>query len=206
MLATERRPEAILVDVGPPAPEGWELLRRLCQEGATRDLPIVAYAEAEDGLRVFSLGPGECVATSFDASAVAAWARRLLAGADGEPTVLVLDGEPETAARIRDTLKGARVVAARDRGQARESLRTTPPDLVIVHAGGTLAGLEFLAELGRGGTLRAPVLLLGDREDPPAGSGRAPRRTGPILDPRPLLAEVRRHVSREGAEVHRASL
>jgi len=208
MLAAERRPEAILVDVGPPAPEGWELLRRLCQEGATRDLPIVAYAEAEDGLRVFSLGPGECVASSFDATAIAAWARRLLAGTDGEPTVLVLDGEPETAAGIRDTLKGAgcRVVAARDRGQARESLRTTPPDLVIVQAGATLAGLEFLAELGRGGTLRAPVLLLGEREDPHVGPGRAPRRTGPILDPRPLLAEVRRHVSREGAEVHRASL
>ena len=208
MLAAERRPEAILVDVGPPAPEGWELLRRLCQEGATRDLPIVAYAEAEGGLRVFSLGPGECVASSFDATAIAAWARRLLAGTDGEPTVLVLDGEPETAAGIRDTLKGAgcRVMAARDRGQARESLRTTPPDLVIVQAGATLAGLEFLAELGRGGTLRAPVLLLGEREDLHVGPGRAPRRTGPILDPRPLLAEVRRHVSREGAEVHRASL
>jgi signal transduction histidine kinase/DNA-binding response OmpR family regulator len=207
-LAAERRPEAILVDVGPPAPQAWELLRRLCQEGATRDLPIVAYAEAEGGLRVFSLGPGECVAASLDASAIAASARRLLAGADGEPTVLLLDGEPETAARIRDTLKGAgyRVVAARDRGQVRESLRTTPPDLVIVHAGATLAGLEFLAELGRGGTLRAPVLLLGEREDPHVGSGRAPRRTGPILDPRPLLAEVRRHVSREGAETHRAIL
>ena len=207
-LAAERRPEAILVDVGPPAPEGWELLRRLCQQGATRDLPIVAYAEAEGGLRVFSLGPGECVAPSLDASAIASSARRLLAGADGEPTVLVLDGEPETAARIRDTLKGAgcRVVAARDRGQARESLRTTPPDLVILHAGATLAGLEVLAELGRGGTLRPPVLLLGEREDPRGGSGRAPRRTGPILDPRPLLAEVRRHVSREGAVTHRASL
>ena len=135
-------------------------------------------------------------------------ARRLLAGADGEPTVLVLDGEPETAARIRDTLKGAgcRVVAARDRGQAREALRATPPDLVILHAGATLAGLEVLAELGRGGALRAPVLLLGEREEPDVGAERAPRRTGPILDPRPLLAEVRRHVSREGAETHRAIL
>src|SRR3989442_11121873 len=140
--AAGRRPEAFLVDVGPPAPEGWELLRRLCREGATRDLPIVAYAEAEGGLRVFSLGPRECVAPSPDASAIAASVRRLLAGADGEPTVLVLDGEPETAARIRDTLKGAgcRVVAARDRGQARESLRTKPPDLGIVQAGGAPGG------------------------------------------------------------------
>jgi DNA-binding response OmpR family regulator len=122
--------------------------------------------------------------------------------------VLLLDGEPETAARIRDTLKGAgfRVVTARDRGQARASLLATPPDLVVVHAGATLAGLEVLAELGRDGISRAPVLLFGEREDARGGTGRAARRTGRILDPRPLLAEVRRHVTRDGAEVRRASL
>jgi signal transduction histidine kinase/DNA-binding response OmpR family regulator len=207
-LAAERRPEAVLVDVGPPAPEGWELLRRLCQQGATRELPVVAYAEAEEGLRVFSLGPGACVAPSLDASAVAVSARRLVAGSIGEPTVLLLDGEPETAARIRDTLMGAgcRVVAVRDRRQVRESLQAAPPDLVVVHAGATLAGLEVLAELGPGDPRRAPVLLLGGREEARAGKGPLARRTGRILDPRPLLAEVRRHVSRERAEPHRASL
>jgi len=206
-LAAERRPEAVLVDVGPPAPEGWELLRRLCQHGVTRDLPVVAYAEADEGLRVFSFGPGECVAPSVDAPAVAAWARRFVSGT-GEPTVLLLDGEPETAARIRDTLRsaGCRVVAARDRGQARASLQATPPDLVVVHAGGTLAGLEVLAELGRDNALRAPVLLLGGREESSGKMGRPARRTGRILDPRPLVAEVRRHVAREGAEAHRASV
>jgi signal transduction histidine kinase/CheY-like chemotaxis protein len=207
-LVAERRPEAVLVDVGPPAPEGWELLRRLCQQGATRELPVVAYAEAESGLRVFSLGPGECVAPSRDPAAVAVAARRLLAGSSGEPTVLLLDGEPETAARIRDTLVGAgcRVVAARDRAQARESLPAAPPDLVVIHAGATLGGLEALAEMGGGGGLRAPVLLLGGDEDARGTTGRAPRRMGRILDPRPLLAEVRRLVAREGDEAHRASL
>src|SRR5207249_4955234 len=123
-LVAERRPEAVLVDVGPPAPEGWELLRRLCQQGTTRDLPVVAYAEAEAGLRVFRLGPGECLAPSFDAPAVVASAR----------------------------------------------------------------------------------LLLGGREDARARGRTSRRRTGRILDPRPLLAEVRRHVSRESAEANRASL
>jgi signal transduction histidine kinase/DNA-binding response OmpR family regulator len=207
-LAAERRPEAVLVDVGPPAPEGWELLRRLCQQGVTRDLPVVAYAEADDGLRVFSLGPGECVAPSVDAGALAAAARRLAAGAAVPPTVLLLDGEPDTSARIRDTLKsaGCRVVATGDRGQARASLQAAPPDLVVVHAGGTLAGLEDLAELGRDGALRSPVLLLGGREEARGKAARRPRRKGRILDPRPLLAEVRRHVAREGAVAHRASV
>jgi signal transduction histidine kinase/DNA-binding response OmpR family regulator len=207
-LAAERRPEAVLVDVGPPAPEGWELLRRLCQQGAARDLAVVAYAEADEGLRVFSLGPGEYVAPSVEATAVAAWARRFVSSGAGEPTVLVLDGEPETAARIRDTLKsaGCRVVAVRDWRQAQASLRATPPDLVVVHAGGTLGGLEVLAELGRNNALRAPVLLLGGREESSGKTGRPARRAGRILDPRPLLAEVRRHVSREGAEAHRASV
>ncbi len=207
-LVAQRRPEAVLVDVGPPAPEGWELLRRLCLQGATRDLPVLAYAEAEEGLRVFSLGPGECLAPSFDAAAVVSSARRLLAGSIGQPTVLLLDGEPETAARIRDTLMGAgcRVVAVRDRAQARESLRAAPPDLVVVHAGATLAGLEALAELGPGETRRAPVLLLGGGEDARARGRASRRRTGRILDSRPLLAEVRRHVARESAEPHRATV
>jgi signal transduction histidine kinase/DNA-binding response OmpR family regulator len=205
-LAAERRPEAVLVDVGPPAPEGWELLRRLCPHGATRELPVVAYAEADEGLRVFSLGPGECVTPSLDPAAVAASARRLLPGAVGEPTVLLLDDEPETAARIRDTLMGAgcRVVVARDRAQARASLEAAPPDLVVVHTGATLAGLEVLAEMGGAGSLRAPVLLIGGHDDA-RGTGRTRRRAGRILDPRPLLAEVRRHVG-EGAAAHRASL
>jgi signal transduction histidine kinase/DNA-binding response OmpR family regulator len=207
-LAAERRPEAVLVDVGPPAPEGWELLRQLCQQGAARDLAVVAYAEADEGLRVFSLGPGEYVAPSVEATAVAAWARRFVSSGAGEPTVLLLDGEPETAARIRDTLKsaGCRVVAVRDWRQAQASLRATPPDLVVVQAGGTLGGLEVLAELGQNNALRAPVLLLGGREESSGKTGRPARRTGRILDPRPLLAEVRRHVSREGAEAHRASV
>jgi signal transduction histidine kinase/DNA-binding response OmpR family regulator len=207
-LAAERRPEAILVDVGPPAPEGWALIRRLCQQGATRDVPVVVYAEAEEGLRVFSLGPAECVAPPADASAVGASVRRLLRGIGGQPTVLLLDGEPETAGRIRDTLRGAgcHVVAARDGRPARESLRVRPPDLVIVHAGATLAGLEVLAELNRDNLSRAPVLLIGGREEARGPARRGGRRPGRILDPRPLLAEVRRHVSREGAEAHRASL
>jgi signal transduction histidine kinase/DNA-binding response OmpR family regulator len=207
-LAAERRPEAVLVDMGPPAPEGWELLRRLCQQGATRDLAVVAYAEADEGLRVFSLGPGEYVAPSVEATAVAAWARRFVSSGAGEPIVLLLDREPETAARIRDTLRsaGCRVVAVRDWGQAQASLQATPPDLVVVHAGGTLGGLEVLAELGRNNALRAPVLLLGGREELSGKMGRPARRARRILDPRPLLAEVRRHVSREGAAAHRASV
>ncbi|PYQ14584.1 MAG: hypothetical protein DMF80_11985 [Acidobacteria bacterium] len=232
-LAAERRPEAVLVDVNPPAPEGWELLRRLCRQGATRDLPVVAYVEAEDGLRVFSLGSGECLAPPVDATAVAAAARRLLSGAAGGPegtespppdederarihfarakipTVLLLDGNAETANQIRDTLKlaGCRVVAARDGRQARESLRASPPDLVVVHAGATLAGLELLSELGPNTVSRAPVLLLGGREEARGGPAQGPRRPGRILDPRPLVAEVRRHVSREGAPAaHRASV
>jgi signal transduction histidine kinase/DNA-binding response OmpR family regulator len=207
-LAAERRPEAVLVDVGPPAPEGWELLRRLCQQGVTRDLAVVAYAEADEGLRVFSLGPGEYVAPSVEATAVAAWARRFVSSGAGEPTVLLLDGEPGTAARIRDTLRsaGCRVVAVRDWRQAQASLQATPPDLVVVHAGGTLGGLEVLAAMGRDDALQAPVLLLGGREEVSGKMGRPARRAGRILDPRPLLAEVRRHVSREGAEAHRASV
>src|SRR5206468_3768357 len=88
----------------------------------------VVLVMAEDGLRVFSLGSGECLAPPVDATAVAAAARRLLSGAAGGPegtespppdederarihfarakipTVLLLDGNAETANQIRDTL------------------------------------------------------------------------------------------------------
>ena len=96
--------------------------------------------------------------------------------------------------------------AARDGRLARGSLPNRPPDLVVVHAGATLAGLEVLAELNRDDASRAPVLLLGGHEGAHGPTRRGGRRPGRILDPRPLLAEVRRHVSRESAEVHRASL
>lgn len=70
-LARERRPALVLLDLGLPGIDGWETLRRIRADEASRDLPVVAvtaHAMVGDRERAMAAGFDGYLSKPIDAS------------------------------------------------------------------------------------------------------------------------------------------
>ena len=68
-LASEQRPDAILLDVMMPGVDGPETIRRLHADGGTKDIPVVfltAKVRQSDRERLLALGAAGVLAKPFD--------------------------------------------------------------------------------------------------------------------------------------------
>lgn len=66
--ATTERPDLILMDLNLPVMDGWEVMRRLKDNDATRDIPVIALtAHAMTGAREKAMAAG---ADDFDTKPV----------------------------------------------------------------------------------------------------------------------------------------
>jgi DNA-binding response OmpR family regulator len=79
--ARDGQPDLILLDVMMPGLDGWEVCRRLKEDPATSQIPVVflsARAQEEDRLRGESLGVVEYVTKPFDPSDLVALIDKVL--------------------------------------------------------------------------------------------------------------------------------
>ena len=80
--AVELRPALILLDVMMPGVDGWEVARRLKEDEATQDIPVLflsARAQEEDRRRGMELGVREYVTKPFDPGELVELVQRCLA-------------------------------------------------------------------------------------------------------------------------------
>jgi DNA-binding response OmpR family regulator len=103
-LARTARPDVILLDVMMPAMDGWEVLQRLLEDDATREIPIVfltARAELRDRARGLDLGGVDYVTKPFNPLELAPLVRSVLERVSrGEREAL----RRERIAELRDLL------------------------------------------------------------------------------------------------------
>ena len=103
-LARTERPDVILLDVMMPGMDGWEVLQRLLDDEATREIPIVfltARAELRDRARGLDLGGGDYVTKPFNPLELAPLVRTVLERVSrGEREAL----RRERIAELRDLL------------------------------------------------------------------------------------------------------
>jgi DNA-binding response OmpR family regulator len=103
-LARSERPDVILLDVMMPAMDGWEVLQRLLDDEATREIPIVfltARAELRDRARGLDLGGVDYVTKPFNPLELAPLVRSVLERVSrGERDAL----RRERIAELRDLL------------------------------------------------------------------------------------------------------
>jgi DNA-binding response OmpR family regulator len=103
-LARTERPDVILLDVMMPAMDGWEVLQRLLEDEATREIPIVfltARAELRDRARGLDLGGVDYVTKPFNPLELAPLVRGVLERVSrGEREAL----RRERIAELRDLL------------------------------------------------------------------------------------------------------
>ena len=208
-LAAERHPDLILVDLMLPDRGGLE--RSLRTDPDTSRIPVLVLSTGSETLKGLTMGASENLTKPVDRQAVVSAVARLLDGvAQREPTVLVVDDEPDGAELIRDTLRaeGFRTIVAHHARQAIELIARKRPDLIVLDLMmPDLSGFEVLEALGRDpATATIPVLVLtarGDAGAAPRGLALGPRRSmNKPFDVGALIAEVRRHLGgreREGA-------
>ena len=80
--AAELDPTVVLLDLGLPGMDGFEVLRRLRADAATSDLPVIvvtAHADSETAAQVRALGADEFVAKPFRPSELRRFLDRYLA-------------------------------------------------------------------------------------------------------------------------------
>jgi DNA-binding response OmpR family regulator len=103
-LARSEQPDVILLDVMMPAMDGWEVLQRLLDDEATREIPIVfltARAELRDRARGLDLGGVDYVTKPFNPLELAPLVRGVLERVSrGEREAL----RRERIAELRDLL------------------------------------------------------------------------------------------------------
>ena len=84
-LAASQRPDVIFLDLMMPAMDGWEVLRRLKEDDATADIPVVlltARTGEEDQMRGWQEGILEYVAKPFNPLSLVEWAKRAMEARD----------------------------------------------------------------------------------------------------------------------------
>jgi DNA-binding response OmpR family regulator len=101
--AARERPDVIFLDLMMPGMDGWEVLRRLKEDDATADIPVVmltARTGEEDQMRGWQEGILEYVSKPFNPLSLVEWAKRAMQPRD----------PGEEAERRRRTLEQLRLI------------------------------------------------------------------------------------------------
>ena len=180
-LAQSERPDLVVCDIQLPKMDGFEVVRRLKLDEATRTIPTVAvtaFAMMGDRERVLAAGFDGYIGKPIVPETFVPQVEQFLrAKTDGQPVawqpsgeaaalpravhagarVLVVDNTEANRELVASTLRpaGYEVIALSNVKSALTSVRTLAPDLIIsdVHMPG-MDGMEFLAALKSDAALR----------------------------------------------------
>jgi len=131
-------PGAVVLDPALASEQGWEVLKVLKGNPATRDIPILFYSLTQEHDAGFVLEMDYLTKPVGAADLAQALARQgwSAGGQSATKTILVVDDDPgilETHARMVQLQSGAyRVLKARNGREALALLEHTPPDLVLL--------------------------------------------------------------------------
>jgi signal transduction histidine kinase/DNA-binding response OmpR family regulator len=164
----EAPPGAVVLDYQPAAERGWELMKNLRENPATRDVPVVFYALNAEDRTGSVLDVGYLTKPVGAAELAQALARLGLEPGTGQakPTILIADDDgcilDLHTRMIEDALPGCRVLQARDGRAALEMVELERPDLVLLDLMmPEVDGFEVLEAIQDRPMLREiPVLIL----------------------------------------------
>jgi signal transduction histidine kinase/DNA-binding LacI/PurR family transcriptional regulator/DNA-binding response OmpR family regulator len=159
-------PGALILERGTAAEQGWELLKVLRENPATRHIPVLFYALEEERDSGALLDLDYLTKPMSMAELARALERQGLKAAEGPKTILIVDDEPgilEMHARMVETWSPEyRVRKARNGREAVAMLGTERPDLILLDLMmPELDGFGVLEVMQRGEMSRdIPVIVL----------------------------------------------
>ncbi|GMU55082.1 MAG: hypothetical protein AMXMBFR33_42280 [Candidatus Xenobia bacterium] len=134
-LARQDKPDLICLDVMLPDVNGMEVLTRLKQEPATRDIPVMIISIVEDEAKLFRLGAADFLAKPVDKDKLLERIIRLMAWSNRqENEILLVDDDPDILLALNTIFlnRGYRVRTAQNGEEALQSVREHPPDLILL--------------------------------------------------------------------------
>jgi signal transduction histidine kinase/AraC-like DNA-binding protein/DNA-binding LytR/AlgR family response regulator len=134
---TATSPGAVVLDLQPAEERGWELIKRLKQNPATQDTPVVFYTLSETQDRGAMLALDYLVKPARGSDLTRALDRHGLSKAGtSQPTILIVDDDScilDLHARVvTGHVPGSRVLKARNGREALGLMEQTVPDLLLL--------------------------------------------------------------------------
>jgi signal transduction histidine kinase/DNA-binding response OmpR family regulator/HAMP domain-containing protein len=132
-LAAAQRPDLITLDLMMPGMDGWEVLTRLKELEATRDIPVLVLSIVADRKRATVLGAVDALTKPISRERLAAVVAHYLGPYSGSK-VLVVDDEPDARELLCKLLEGqvGEVRTAADGVEALEILEQYPAELIFL--------------------------------------------------------------------------
>lgn len=168
-MALRERPAIVLLDLVLPDIDGFEVLGRLKQQSATRNIPVIILSIIEDEERCFRLGASGYLPKPIDRERLVDRVSRLVAAGparrtEGKGYVLVVDDDDSVLKAVATILTnhGFEVDIARNGQDGLEIAREKQPDLIILDLMMPgMTGHEVLLALKQNSaTVEIPVMIL----------------------------------------------
>jgi signal transduction histidine kinase/DNA-binding response OmpR family regulator len=162
-LARTLHPAAITLDVLMPGMDGWEVLRELKGDPATRDIPVLMVTMTEDRELGYALGATEFLTKPVNRGQLVQLLDRY-APEGAERHALVVDDKAENRQVLRHALEneGWQVSEAENGRVALERVADCAPSLILLDLMmPVMDGFEFVMEMRRRDASRAiPIVVV----------------------------------------------
>ncbi len=161
--AQQWHPDAILLDILMPEPDGWSVLATLKATPALAHIPVIVQTFAQNRARSIALGAVDFLPKPIQRERVVHALERFRRGR-GAPLVLVVDDDPGSRRRLRQILESDswNVREAADGHEGLQCLQSVSPDLILLDIRmPRLDGFGFVDELREHAAWSAiPVVVL----------------------------------------------
>src|SRR5260221_1499325 len=170
-LARESRPVAITLDLVLPGLDGWEVLKRLKSEQATRDIPVVIISMVENRELGVALGADDYFVKPVDRDRMLERIRKLTSGRAARTRLLLIDDDAAVHALLEEELAGLgyTVESAFTGESGIRAARAVTPDLIILDLMMPgMSGFEVAGALKEDPlTANIPIVVLTSKEISP---------------------------------------
>ncbi|MEK6376169.1 MAG: response regulator [Acidobacteriota bacterium] len=167
-LARESRPLAVTLDLVLPGMDGWEVLKRLRTDDATRDVPVVIISIVDNRDLGLALGADDYFVKPVDRSRFLDRVWELTSARGSKPRVLMIDDDATIHAVLGDELTrlGYTVDSALSGDDGVEAANGNAPDVIILDLMMPgMSGFEVAGALkDNPATANIPILVLTSKD------------------------------------------